>query len=415
MMAEPADTTDAMESTASAETIKPGASTTLGSTTNTETKAEASTSSSKPKSGHAVKSSAGRDCGRRAGGSGRRAGSSAQSAGRAKYARGASSRASSSRGSSSTGSSSRASSPRGGGRKASSFSKTLRQLQTRYRKAWKKANPGKRCLIVLETMVAIICAMALVMGLIRVVQWRTEIAIAQYRQNQTAEKYGFNPGNIISDGQFFNGNAMSQAEIQAFLDKEGASCTGSQCLRVMTFDSENEPAGSECEAYQGAQGETAAAIISKSAKACGVSPKVLLTVLQKEQHLVTATSTTAFQFKAAMGLSCPDDASCDPQYAGFFRQVYGSAKRYKYYLQHEDTYGYHAGSMNYIQYNPNASCGGSQVYIENKSTALLYIYTPYQPNTAALAAGAGEGDSCSAYGNRNFSIIYTGWFGNPRS
>ena len=175
MMAEPADTTDAMEPTASAETIKPGASTTLGSTTNTETKTEASTSSSKPKSGHAVKSSAGRDCGRRAGGSGRRAGSSAQSAGRAKYARGASSRASSSRGSSSTGSSSRASSPRGGGRKASSFSKTLRQLQTRYRKAWKKANPGKRCLIVLETMVAIICAMALVMGLIRVVQWRTEI------------------------------------------------------------------------------------------------------------------------------------------------------------------------------------------------------------------------------------------------
>ncbi|NME62525.1 hemagglutinin [Bifidobacterium thermophilum] len=269
--------------------------------------------------------------------------------------------------------------------------------------------------MVLETMVAIICAMALVMGLIRVVQWRTEIAIVQYRQNQTAEKYGFNPGNIISDGQFFNGNAMSQAEIQAFLDKEGASCTGSQCLRVMTFDSENEPAGSECEAYRGAQGETAAAIISKSAKACGVSPKVLLTVLQKEQHLVTATSTTAFQFKAAMGLSCPDDASCDPQYAGFFRQVYGAAKRYKYYLQHEDTYGYHAGSMNYIQYNPNASCGGSQVYIENKATALLYIYTPYQPNTAALAAGAGEGDSCSAYGNRNFSIIYTGWFGNPRS
>ena len=55
------------------------------------------------------------------------------------------------------------------------------------------------------------------------------------------------------------------------------------------------------------------------------------------------------------------------------------------------------------------------MYIENKATALLYIYTPYQPNTAALAAGAGEGDSCSAYGNRNFSIIYTGWFGNPRS
>ena len=40
--------------------------------------------------------------------------------------------------------------------------------------------------------------------------------------------------------------------------------------------------------------------------------KVLLTMLQKEQHLVTATAPTDFQIRAAMGLSCPDDANCDP-------------------------------------------------------------------------------------------------------
>ena len=33
---------------------------------------------------------------------------------------------------------------------------------------------------------------------------------------------------------------------------------------------------------------------------------------------------------------------------------------------------------------------------------------------AALEAGTGEGDACSSYGNRNFSLIYTDWFGNPR-
>ena len=48
------------------------------------------------------------------------------------------------------------------------------------------------------------------------------------------------------------------------------------------------------------------------------------------------------------------------------------------------------------------------------TTALLYIYTPYQPNEAALKAGAGEGDACSTYGNRNFAIIYNSMFGNPR-
>ena len=94
--------------------------------------------------------------------------------------------------------------------------------------------------------------------------------------------------------------------------------------------------------------------------------------------------------------------------------VYGAAKRYQYYIRHEGRYGYHAGRLNYIQYNPNASCGGSNVYIENRATALLYIYTPYQPNAAALEAGAGEGDSCSSYGNRNFAIIYHSMFGSPR-
>ncbi len=79
-----------------------------------------------------------------------------------------------------------------------------------------------------------------------------------------------------------------------------------------------------------------------------------------------------------------------------------------------DAYAYHAGALNYVRYNPNAGCGGSDVYIENKATALLYIYTPYQPNEAALKAGAGEGDACSTYGNRNFAIIYNSMFGNPR-
>ena len=47
--------------------------------------------------------------------------------------------------------------------------------------------------------------------------------------------------------------------------------------------------------------------------------------------------------------------------------MYGAAKRYQYYVQHEDDYGYHAGALNYIQYHPNAECGGTNVYIENKA------------------------------------------------
>jgi hypothetical protein len=67
---------------------------------------------------------------------------------------------------------------------------------------------------------------------------------------------------------------------------------------------------------------------------------------------------------------------------------------------------------NFIRYNPNAACGGTNVTIANRSTQALYNYTPYQPNQAALNAGYGNGDSCSAYGNRNFYLYFTDWFGS---
>lgn len=287
------------------------------------------------------------------------------------------------------------------------FSKSLKRK-------WRKANTPTRVGAVLVGIVAAICVMALVMGLVRVVQWHVEVTEAQKRQEQLVQQYDFDPGNIISDSQFFNSDAMSQPEVQAFIIKHGPNCTSANCLPVKTFDTETMPANEQCKAYQGAKGELASAIIYKSAQACGVSEKVLLTVMQKEQHLIGSANPSEFQYKSAMGLSCPDDADCDPQYAGFFRQVYGSAKRFKYYQANESQYGYHAGTLNFVQYHPNKSCGGTQVYIRNSATALLYIYTPYQPNKAALAAGFNEGDSCSSYGNRNFALIYDNWFGDPR-
>ena len=61
---------------------------------------------------------------------------------------------------------------------------------------------------------------------------------------------------------------------------------------------------------------------------------------------------------------------------------------------------------------PQRGCGSSPVYIQNQATANLYYYTPYQPNAAAIRAGYGEGDGCSAYGNRNFYQYFTDWFGS---
>ncbi|MCW2763410.1 MAG: exported protein of unknown function, partial [Marmoricola sp.] len=67
------------------------------------------------------------------------------------------------------------------------------------------------------------------------------------------------------------------------------------------------------------------------------------------------------------------------------------------------------------QWSPNSSCGGSTVNIQNRSTQALYNYTPYQPNQSALNAGYGTGDGCGAYGNRNFYLYFTDWFGSVRA
>ena len=53
--------------------------------------------------------------------------------------------------------------------------------------------------------------------------------------------------------------------------------------------------------------------------------------------------------------------------------------------------------------------------ISNQATASLYNYTPYQPNAASLAAGYGHGRRCSSYGNRNFWIYFTDWFGSTQA
>lgn len=290
-------------------------------------------------------------------------------------------------------------------------------LVRKYLRTFQAANPRKRAAMAAVTAVAALVVVALIVVLVNFVSYRVQVEQAKYKQTQLTSLYDFDPGNIISDDQFFNGSAMNEAQIQSFLDEQGESCTGDHCLRTKTFDVSNKAATDYCNEYvaDSSGKEKASTIIYKTAQACSVSPKVLLTMLQKEQHLVTDTDPSDFQFEAAMGLSCPDTASCDPKYAGFFNQVYGSAERYQYYVAHEEQYGYTENSLNFIQYNPDASCGGSNVYIETKATALLYIYTPYQPNLAALEAGAGEGNSCSTYGNRNFSLIYQGWFGDPRT
>jgi hypothetical protein len=229
---------------------------------------------------------------------------------------------------------------------------------------------------------------------------------------EAANPNDFNPGYIISDQAFFNAGAMNASGIQSFLNSKGGNCaSGSTCLSNYKQATNSIGATANCKAYSGSGSESAANIIAKVSAACGINPQVLLVMLQKEQGLVTATSPSALKYKIAMGYACPDTAACDQRYYGFHNQVYSAASQFKQYTRLPNRQ-YKIGNVA-IQYNPNAACGSSVVRIQNQATANLYNYTPYQPNAAAMANLGGSGDSCSAYGNRNFWRYFSDWFGSP--
>lgn len=249
---------------------------------------------------------------------------------------------------------------------------------------------------------------------------------------------GFNPGKIIADDLFYDGSAMSTAAVQTFLNQKVARCiigdpgykpgdlspngTGNRiatsCLKDFKMTTQSRPADKYCKAYAGAKNETAAQIIAKVGQACGISQRVILIMLEKEQSLVSDSWPVTRQYDYAMGMDCPDSgpgnsANCDASGAGFFQQVLRGTRQLQVYRLNPNSFGYQPYKTHTIQWHPDSSCGTSRVKIENQATSALYIYTPYRPNQAALNAGWGEGNGCSTYGNRNFYNFYKSWFGDP--
>ncbi len=276
-----------------------------------------------------------------------------------------------------------------------------------------------------------------------------------------ADKRDWTAGNIISDTEFTNASSMSVDEIQAFLDKSIGNCDIWGTARATEYGyngthaqyaaSRGWPAppytcinkyyevpktvaggGVPASNYSnpssippGAQ--SAAWIIKDAAQRYNISPKVLLVKLATESlGPLTSDQWPLFsQYKYVMGAQCPDSgpggsANCNDSYAGFSIQMYESAALLRAYLTNMDKAWWthkKPNQNNKILWNVEPrGCGASDVYIENKATAALYTYTPYQPNQASLNNMYGTGDNCSAYGNRNFWRVYVDWFGmTPRN
>ena len=226
-------------------------------------------------------------------------------------------------------------------------------------------------------------------------------------------------GNIIDDGVFYNNNDMSVADIQNFLNSKVTCDTwGTKPsewgggTRAQYGASRGYPAPYTCLKDYSQDGKSAAQIIKEAADTYRISSKSLIVLLQKEQALVTDEWPWPVQYRSATGYGCPDTAPCDAEYYGFRNQVMKASYQFRRYATYPSEYLHKPYQNNSVRFNPNAGCGSTSVYIENLATAGLYNYTPHQPNASALDNLYGSGDSCGAYGNRNFWRLFNDWFGS---
>ena len=95
-------------------------------------------------------------------------------------------------------------------------------------------------------------------------------SVAQPLRADALSAADWDPGYIISDENFYNGSAMSEAEIQRFLENVVGSCQNSNCLAVHRADTPTRTwSFGTCSTYVGGAGESAARIIFKVQQACG--------------------------------------------------------------------------------------------------------------------------------------------------
>jgi len=181
----------------------------------------------------------------------------------------------------------------------------------------------------------------------------------------------FDPNFIISDSELLDFNSITQEEIQKFLEDKGG--TLGNFVDPLTKRRASE-------------------IIWQSAQTYGINPKVLITLIQKEQGLITDPAPKETQYRWATGFALCDD--CDPFdpriaiFGGFTNQVDRAAWRFRWYLEE-----FKNGTSGWLkQPGQIYNIDGYNVTPLNFATAALYNYTPHY------------------HGNYNFWRIWNNWF-----
>ncbi|UQZ37447.1 hypothetical protein C2I18_08820 [Paenibacillus sp. PK3_47] len=211
---------------------------------------------------------------------------------------------------------------------------------------------------------------------------------------------GIDMNQLISDAQFTNSSTMTSASIQSFLTSKNSILKDT--VLIYYLDSSGKP-------YFKGDTINAASSIASSAQTYGINPKVILATLQKESSLVSATpgsvAYSSRRFFYAMGYGATDGGD-DYTKGGFNQQISGGASTLKNRYNQAPTTGYPKVFTN-INFGNTVTSNGvtykNYVWVKNKATYSLYVYTPHTIDTSLLPTVGG--------GNYLFVNIAKGWWG----
>lgn len=200
------------------------------------------------------------------------------------------------------------------------------------------------------------------------------ILVAIFLPNITLAE--FDQNHIISDSEAEDYNSLNSFQIQDFLEDNNSYLADfkysgdNPSLEELVQDPEAD--------YIRERG--AATIIYNAAQESKINPKLLLTMLQKEQGLIEKTDPSERALNYAMGYYCYDGDYCNPKYKGFGKQVRATAQQFRWYMDHIASYDHQPGVRSCIDDpTPDIPCTakGVEIQPENKITAAMYVYTPH--------------------------------------
>lgn len=181
--------------------------------------------------------------------------------------------------------------------------------------------------------------------------------------------------NLISDSDF-SSQSLTQSQIQAFLESKN-SVLRNQIL-VIRQDYYNGPYY-----LTSTVPVIPSELIARYAKEYTINPKLILVTLQKENSLISKSSVSSSSDSIlwAMGVGCYDGGkqNWNYYYCGIDRQIQYGTKTFRDRFDGLSSYSYPRKKT--INYGRTVTANGvtykNYIWVDNKATDVLYIYTPH--------------------------------------